>query len=59
MGRGGAWLWHSHGCLFAYCGSLLLWMLAFARVKARGGSCWGVEEAAECERLLGERYPGK
>ena len=34
-------------------------VLAFARVKARGGSCWGVEEAAECERLLGERYPGK
>lgn len=32
---------------------------AVARVKARGGSCWGVEEAAECERLLGERYPGK
>ena len=31
MGRGGAWLWHRHGCLFAYCGSLLWWMLAFAR----------------------------
>ena len=30
---------------------------AVARVKARGGSCWGVEEAAECERLLGERFP--
>lgn len=28
-----------------------------ARVKERGGSCWGVEEAAECERLLGERCP--
>ena len=32
---------------------------AVARVKVRGGSCWGVEEAAECERLLRERYPGK
>jgi len=31
VGRGGAWLWHRHGCLFAYCGSLLWWMLAFAR----------------------------
>lgn len=30
---------------------------AVARVKERGGSCWGVEEAAECERLLGERCP--
>ena len=27
---------------------------AVARVKARGGSCWGVEEAAECEWLLEE-----
>lgn len=30
---------------------------AVARVKERGGSCWGVEEAAECERLLEERCP--
>lgn len=28
---------------------------AVARVKARGGSCWGVEEAAECERIFEER----
>lgn len=28
---------------------------AVARVKARGGSCWGVEEAAEYERLFEER----
>lgn len=32
---------------------------AVARVKARGGSCWGVEEAAEHEWLLGEHYSGK
>lgn len=32
---------------------------AVARVKARGGSCWGVEEAVECERLLRERFPGR
>lgn len=31
---------------------------AVARVKARGGSCWGVEEAAECEWLLEEHCPG-
>lgn len=30
---------------------------AVARVKARGGSCSGVEEAAECESLLEERCP--
>lgn len=30
---------------------------AVARVKARGGSCWGVEEAAEYERLFEERCP--
>lgn len=30
---------------------------AVARVKARGGSCWGVEEAAECEWLLEEHCP--
>lgn len=28
---------------------------AVARVKERGGSCWGVEEAAEYERLFEER----
>ena len=30
---------------------------AVARVKERGGSCWGVEEAAEYERLFEERCP--
>lgn len=30
---------------------------AVARVKARGGSCWGVEEAAEYEWLFEERCP--
>lgn len=30
---------------------------AVARVKARGGSCWGVEEAAEYERLFEEHCP--
>lgn len=28
---------------------------AVARVKERGGSCWGVEDAAEYERLFEER----
>ena len=28
---------------------------AVARVKARGGSCWGVEDATEYERLFEER----
>lgn len=30
---------------------------AVARVKARGGSCWGVEEAAEHEWLFEEHCP--
>ena len=30
---------------------------AAARVREYGGSCWGVDEAVECERALNERFP--
>lgn len=30
---------------------------AAARVREYGGSCWGLDEALECERALNERFP--
>lgn len=30
---------------------------AAARVREYGGSCWGLDEAVECERALNERFP--
>lgn len=30
---------------------------AAARVREYGGSCWGLDEAVECERALNERLP--
>ena len=30
---------------------------AAARVREYGGSCWGLDEAVECERALSERFP--